>query len=65
MSRLLDLGFIGLLFIIIVIILLPFVISIVVGVSLANLLGFTGLSWWCFVILFYLVITAIFSSLSN
>lgn len=57
---LLDLGLVGLVvFIIVILILLPIVATILVGIGFANALGFTGLTWWAFVILFYLIISAI------
>ena len=54
-----GLGVIGVLLLICLIIFLPLFITVIVGVALANILGFSGLVWWCFIILFYIVITAI------
>lgn len=57
---LLDLGFVGIiLFIILILILLPAIATILVGIGFANMFGFTGLTWWAFLIIFYLVISAI------
>lgn len=58
-----ELGIIGIIGLIILIILLPLIITIIVGIAFANLLGFTGLYWWCFVILFYLIVTAILGAI--
>ena len=60
MLGLLDLGLIGIVvFIIVCLILLPVILTLIVGIAFANMLGFTGLTWWAFVILFYLIISAI------
>lgn len=59
MIGLLELGTIGLIGLIILIILLPIILTIIVGIGFANMLGFTGIFWWAFVILFYLVVSAI------
>lgn len=53
---LMGLGVIGLL---VAILLIPLVVTIIVGVAIANLLGFTGIVWWAFVILFYIVVSSI------
>jgi len=34
-------------------------ITIIVGISLANYLGLTGIVWWSFVILFWMIVTSI------
>ena len=63
MLGLLDLGIIGIILLIILIICLPIILTIIVGIAFANMFGFTGLSWWAFVILFYLIIMSIFGAL--
>ena len=52
-------GWTGLILIIIFLILLPVIVTFVVGIAFANMLGFTGITWWAFIILFYLIISAI------
>ena len=52
-----GLGIIG------VVLLVPFIVTIIVGVGFANLLGLTGIYWWAFVILFYIVIGAILGAI--
>ena len=59
---LIGLGAIGIILLIIILILLPFIATIIVGAAIANMLGFTGIVWWCFMIIFYLVTTAIIRS---
>lgn len=59
MFGLLNLGIIGIILLIILIILLPLILTILVGVAFANMFGFTGIYWWAFVILFYILISAI------
>jgi len=34
-------------------------ITIIVGIRLANYLGLTGIVWWSFVILFWMIVTSI------
>ena len=48
---------------IILIFLVPFIVTIIVGIGLANLMGFTGVFWWAFVILFYIVIASILGAI--
>ena len=54
-----GLGLIGILILICLLIVLPLFVTVVVGVALANIIGLTGLGWWCFVVLFYIVVTSI------
>lgn len=64
MLGLLDLGLLGIcVFMILCILLLPVVLTVLVGIAFANYLGFTGIFWWAFVILFYLIISAIFGAI--
>lgn len=53
---LIEIGIMGIILFILVLILLPFVCTIILGTYLATTLGLTGLVWWSFVIIFYLVI---------
>ena len=54
-----NLGIMGIILLMILIFLVPFIVTIIVGIGLANLMGFTGVFWWAFVILFYIVIASI------
>lgn len=66
MLGLLDLGIMGIvIFVILCLILLPVVLTLIVGVAFANMLGFSGLTWWAFVILFYFIISAIFGAVTK
>lgn len=56
-------GIVGIIVLLIIIILIPFVLTIIVGIGFANLLGFTGIYWWAFVILFYIIIGAILGAI--
>lgn len=60
-----ELGVIGLIILLILIILVPLIVTVIVGVAFANMLGFTGITWWAFVILFYLIVSAIFGALGK
>lgn len=62
MIGLTELGIIGILLLIIIAICLPIILTLIVGVAFANMLGFTGIFWWAFVILFYLVVMAILTA---
>lgn len=56
-------GLFGVILLIVLIVLIPFILTIIVGIAFANLLGFTGIYWWAFIILFYLIVSAIFGAL--
>lgn len=56
-------GIMGIILLIILILLIPFIVTIIVGIGLANLMGFTGVFWWAFVILFYIVIASILGAI--
>lgn len=65
MFGLLDLGIIGIIILILLIILLPLILTMFVGIAFANMFGFTGIYWWSFVILFYIIICAILGALGK
>lgn len=46
----------GLWFIVFCFLLLPLVLTLVVGIAFANFFGFTGLYWWSFILLFYILV---------
>lgn len=54
-----EMGIVGLIILIILILLIPAILTVLVGIAFANMLGFTGIFWWAFVILFYIIIGAI------
>lgn len=56
---LLGLGIIGLIILVLVVALLPLVCTIIIGTWLATTLGLTGIVWWSFVILFYIILMGI------
>lgn len=39
-----------------VVLVLPLVGAVIIAMFLANLIGFSGLAWWCVVMAFYLII---------
>ena len=63
MMGLLELGIGGLIILILIGLLLPIIVTIIVGIAFANHFGFTGINWWAFVILFYILISLIFTKL--
>jgi hypothetical protein len=54
-----EIGAMGFILLVLIIILIPFLCTIVLGVTFANMLGLSGITWWAFMILFYLVIMGI------
>ena len=56
---LLGIGVIGLVLFICILILLPLICTIILGTYFATALGLTGLVWWAFVIMFYLILMGI------
>lgn len=56
---LIGIGVLGIILFILVLVLLPFVCTIILGTYLATTLGLTGLVWWSFVIIFYLIIAGL------
>ena len=63
MIGLLDLGIFGVICLVIIALLLPLIVTIIVGIAFANMLGFTGIYWWAFVILFYIIISSILGAI--
>ena len=57
------LGFTSMVSIILLLIFLPLIITLIVGVAFANWFGFTGLSYYACILLFYLIITAILGAI--
>lgn len=58
-------GVIGIILFILVLVLLPFICTIVLGTYLATFFGLNGLVWWAFVILFYIIIIGIIGSIAK
>lgn len=65
MIGLTEIGAIGIIVLVILALLIPFILVVIVGIGFANLLGFTGLTWWAFIILFYLVISGILTMIGK
>lgn len=47
------------------IIILPTIATIIVGMWIANQLGLTGIVWWSFLILFWLIVSSLLSRLGT
>ena len=56
---LLGLGIMGFIILVLIVALLPLVSTIILGTFLATYLGLSGIVWWAFVILFYIIIMGI------
>lgn len=63
MFGLAEMGAVGIFLLLVLVLLLPAILTIIVGIAFANMFGFTGIYWWAFVILFYIVIGAILGCL--
>ena len=61
---LLGIGVVGLVMFVLILLLLPLVCTIILGTYLATALGLTGLVWWAFVILFYIIIMGVLGLLA-
>lgn len=61
---LLGIGVIGLAIFILIILLLPLICTIILGTFLATSLGLSGLVWWAFVILFYIILMGVLGLLA-
>lgn len=61
---LLGIGVVGLVIFILILLLLPLVCTIILGTYLATALGLSGLVWWAFVILFYIIIMGVLGLLT-
>ena len=61
---LLGIGVIGLAIFILIILLLPLVCTIILGTFLATSFGLSGLVWWAFVILFYIILMGVLGLLA-
>lgn len=58
-------GVLGIIIFFMIILLLPVIATIVLGIYIANALGLTGIVWWSFLIIFWLIIMGILSLLSK
>lgn len=59
-----GLGAFALIVLILIILLIPFICTIILGTYFATTLGLTGLVWWAFVIIFYLIIAGILGAIA-
>lgn len=60
-----EIGIMGILIFILLVILIPFIATIILGIAIANMIGFTGWVWWSFLIVFYLFVSAVLSRLNK
>ena len=58
-------GIVSLIVLVVIICLIPTIATIIVGMWIAGQLGLTGIVWWAFIILFWLVISSILARLST
>lgn len=54
-----GMGVVGIIMFFMLLIFLPLILTVVLGVGFANWFGFTGITWWAFVIIFYIVIAGL------
>ena len=60
---LIMLGGISVIIFILILLFVPLICTIVLGTYLATWLGLTGIVWWSFVILFWIIISALLALL--
>ena len=58
-------GVLGLIILGILLICIPLICTIVIGTYIATTLGLTGLVWWCFVILFWIIVSSVLAMISR
>ncbi len=58
-------GIVFVIFLICLAIIIPTIATIVIGMWIANLLGLSGIVWWSFIILFWIIVSSIISMLSR
>lgn len=56
---LLGIGILGLAILVLIVLLLPLICTIILGTYFATTLGLSGIVWWAFVIIFYLILMGI------
>lgn len=59
------LGGISVIIFILILLFVPLICTIVLGTYLATWLGLTGIVWWSFVILFWIIISALLALLNK
>lgn len=55
----------GLILLALIVIFIPLLATIILGIAFANMLHLTGITWWAFIIVFYLVVMSIVGALSK
>ena len=50
---------------IVLITIIPVILTVIVGIGLANHFQLEGITWWAFIILFYIITTGILSLISQ
>jgi hypothetical protein len=61
---LLGLGLTGIIVLFCLIALIPLICTIILGTYFATTIGLEGITWWAFVIIFYLIIVGILGALT-
>lgn len=60
----LGLGIIGIILFLFILLLLPLLCTIILGTYFATSLGLTGIVWWAFVLIFYIIIMGLIGLLA-
>ena len=58
-------GLLGLIMIILFIIFLPLICTIILGMYIAGVLNLSGITWWAFMIIFYIIIMGVIGKLTS
>lgn len=60
-----EIGAMGFILLVILIIFIPLICTIILGITFANMLGLTGITWWAFIVIFYLVLMGILGMING
>ena len=58
-------GLVGLIMIILFIIFLPLICTIILGMYIAGVLNLSGITWWAFMMIFYIIIMGVIGKLTS
>lgn len=60
-----GMGIVGLILLILIVLFIPLIATIILGVFVANMLGLTGIVWWAFLVVFYIIVMGLISLVTN
>lgn len=60
-----GMGIVGLILLILIVLFIPLIATIILGVFVANMLGLTGIVWWAFLVVFYIIVMGLIGLVTN